>query len=116
MGCQGSKSNVKQNTKNNPKGAGNQKSTGNQVAKPSTASSSGIVVATGQGGTQAAPQPKEYTSTKGIAYPSLEPPVIENKDAIEKGYISTKGAGQAKLDEQIKKNEAEKAKREEDER
>ena len=38
-----------------------------------------------------------YKQTQGVAYPSLEPPVIDNQKAIDKGYISTTGVGVVKI-------------------
>ena len=96
MGCSGSSEGAKKPAQQNTKGAATQQS----AAKSAT-----------PGGTRAS----EYKSPQGITYPSLEPPVIDNKQALEKGYISAKGAGQTKMDEAVKRNEERKRERKSEE-
>ena len=89
----------------------------NSTKKPAQQSASGQQVkqAEAKGTAAGGARASEYKAPQDFKYPSLEPPVIDNKQAIEKGYISSKGAGQTKMEEANKNNKESKSESNSDE-
>ena len=125
MGCSGSKENVKQAKPGGAKKGGQTTSTksaqnkkGSAGARPSSPThkreedeikqlemENEGTAKRSEPSKAPAKAPAQYKPTSGMGYPSLEPPVIENEQAKQGGYIPSSGPGQSKLNEKLKANE-----------